>query len=138
MDIEKIVTIAVSIGGALWGIYKGIIALQNRRKKQLINARNQGKAEAEEEIIDEQRYKELLDKIANLQIEIERVSNDYQIEFKSFEEKLMNVASRIIDAKLIQEFIERNTKYYAEIEVLKSEIRNLKDYVYKSNRINYD
>lgn len=136
MDIEKIVTIAVSIGGALWGIYKGIIALQNRRKKQLINARNQGKAEAEEEIIDEQRYKELLDKIANLQIEIERVSNDYQIEFKSFEEKLMNVASRIIDAKLIQEFIERNTKYYAEIEVLKSEIRNLKDYVYKSNRNN--
>ena len=138
MDIEKIVTIAVSVGGAFWGIYKGIVALQNRRKKQLINARTQGKADAEEEIIDEQRYKELLDKIANLQIEIERVSNDYQIEFKSFEEKLMNVASRIIDAKLIQEFIERNTKYYAEIEVLKSEIRNLKEFVYKSNRINYD
>ncbi len=48
----------------------------------------------------------------------------------------MNVASRIIDGKLIQEFIERNSKYYAEIEVLKAEIRNLKDFVY--NRKNHN
>ncbi len=133
MDIKETIPLIVTIGGAIWGIYKGIVILIARRKKQLINAKNQGKAEAQEEIIDEQRYKELLDKIANLQIEIERVSNEYQIEFNSFEERLLQVQSKIIDAKLIQEFIERNTKYYAEIEVLKAEIRNLKEFVYNRN-----
>ena len=136
MEYKELIPLIATCGGALWGIYKGIIVLIARRKKQLINAKNQGKAEAMEEQIDELRYKELLDKIANLQKEIERVSNDYQDEFKSFEDKLMNVASRIIDGKLIQEFIERNSKYYAEIEVLKAEIRNLKDFVY--NRKNHN
>lgn len=136
MEYKELIPLIATCGGALWGIYKGIVILIARRKKQLINAKNQGKAEAMEEQIDELRYKELLDKIANLQIKIERVSNDYQDEFKSFEDKLMNVASRIIDGKLIQEFIERNSKYYAEIEVLKAEIRNLKDFVY--NRKNHN
>ena len=136
MEYKELIPLIATCGGALWGIYKGIIVLIARRKKQLINAKNQGKAEAMEEQIDELRYKELLEEIANLQTEIEHVSNDYQTEFRAMHKELLNVAGRIIDGKLIQEFIERNSKYYAEIEVLKAEIRNLKDFVY--NRKNHN
>ena len=136
MEYKELIPLIATCGGALWGIYKGIVILIARRKKQLINAKNQGKAEAMEEQIDELRYKELLEEIANLQKEIERVSNDYQTEFRAMQKELLNVAGRIIDGKLIQEFIERNSKYYAEIEVLKAEIRNLKDFVY--NRKNHN
>lgn len=136
MEYKELIPLIISISGGLFGAYKGIVALINRRKKQLLHAKNQGKAEAMEEQIDEQRYKELLDKISNLQIEIEHVSNDYQDEFRALEEQLINVASKIIDGRLIQEFIERNSKYYAEIEVLKAEIRNLKDFVYNRKHSN--
>ena len=136
MEYKELIPLIATCGGALWGIYKGIVILIARRKKQLINAKNQGKAEAMEEQIDELRYKELLEEIANLQTEIEHVSNDYQTEFRAMQKELLNVAGRIIDGKLIQEFIERNSKYYAEIEVLKAEIRNLKDFVY--NRKNHN
>ena len=136
MEYKELLPLIATCGGALWGIYKGIVILIARRKKQLINAKNQGKAEAMEEQIDELRYKELLEEIANLQTEIEHVSNDYQTEFRAMQKELLNVAGRIIDGKLIQEFIERNSKYYAEIEVLKAEIRNLKDFVY--NRKNHN
>jgi len=136
MEYKELIPLITVIGGALWGIYKGIVIIIARRKKQLINAKNQGKAEAKEEQIDELRYKELLDKIGYLQTEIEHVSNDYQDEFRAMEQKLLDVAGRIIDGKLIQEFIERNSKYYAEIEVLKAEIRNLKDFVYNRKSSN--
>ena len=136
MEYKELIPLSATCGGALWGIYKGIVILIARRKKQLINAKNQGKAEAMEEQIDELRYKELLEEIANLQTEIEHVSNDYQTEFRAMQKELLNVAGRIIDGKLIQEFIERNSKYYAEIEVLKAEIRNLKDFVYNRKHHN--
>jgi hypothetical protein len=136
MEYKELIPLITAVGGALWGVYKGIVLLIARRKKQLINAKNQGKAEAQDEQIDELRYKELLDKIGYLQIEIEHVSDDYQDEYRAMEQKLLDVAGRIIDGKLIQEFIERNSKYYAEIEVLKAEIRNLKDFVYNRKSSN--
>jgi hypothetical protein len=136
MDIKETIPLIVTIGGAVWGIYKGIVILIARRKKQLVNAKNQGKAEAQEEIIDEQRYKELKDEICELSNQLKNVSIEYRNEIKSFEEKLLLLSGKIIDPKIILEFIERNTRYATEIEILKGRVRNIEEIIYKSNRNN--
>ena len=130
MSYTEIAGLVTAIGGALWGVYKAIVSLNTKRKRELARAKEQGRNEAIEEQIDEKRYEELLAKIAHVQSEIERLADDYKATLVRIESQILELQNSRINPDILKNYLQQFTNFYGELKVLQSEV---KQYIQKND-----